>query len=70
MKSVKFTTQVNEKILKEVRAYARSTGLQISKIVTEALREYLQKQKVSPTFGNAMDEVLRENADLLSHLAK
>lgn len=70
MKSIKFATLVDEKVLKEVRFYAKSSGFQISKIVSDALQEYLQKYKIRPAFRKAMDEVFEENSELLSRLAK
>ena len=70
MKTAKFATLVDEKVLKEIRFYAKNTGVQISKIVSDALQEYLQKYKIRPAFRKAMDDVINENEELLSRLAK
>ena len=70
MKLTKFATQVEEKVLKELRSYAKAQDKSISKLVTEALSDYLKKKQVRPAFQNAMDEVLDENEELLRRLAK
>lgn len=70
MKLKKFATQIEETTLQDLRAYAKSTGRSISGVVTEAVGEYLKKTSVRPAFRNAMDEVLRDHADLLNKLAK
>jgi len=70
MKLTKFATQVDLSVLKELRSYAKAEDKNISKLVTEALSDYLKKIKVRPAFRNAMDEVLSENEELLKRLAK
>lgn len=70
MKLTKFATQVDLNVLKELRSYAKNEDKSISKIVTEALSDYLKKIKVRPAFRNAMEEVLAENEELLKRLAK
>jgi len=70
MKLTKFATQVDLSVLKELRSYAKAEDKNISKLVTEALSDYLKKIKARPAFRNAMDEVLSENEELLKRLAK
>jgi len=70
MKLIKFATQVDLNVLKELRSYAKTADKSISKLVTEALSDYLKKIKVRPAFRDAMDEVLSENEELLKRLAK
>ncbi len=70
MKLTKFATQIDEKVLKDLKAYASQADRSISKVVTEAVAEYLQKAQVRPAFRNAMDEVIEEHAELLKRLAK
>jgi len=70
MKLTKFATQVDVSVLKELRSYAKAEDKSISKVVTEALSDYLKKIKVRPAFRNAMEEVLAENEELLKRLAK
>ena len=70
MKLKKFATQIDESALKDLRAYAKSTGRSISSVVSEAVEEYLKRASVRPAFRNAMDEVLEDHAELLKRLAK
>ena len=70
MKLKKFATQIEEPVLEELRAYARSTGRSISGVVSEAVGEYLKRANVRPAFRDAMSEVLDDHAGLLNRLAR
>ena len=70
MKAKKFATQIDEKVLKDLRSYVDQTDRSISSVVSEAVAEYLQRSKVRPAFQSAMNEVLDEHAELLARLAK
>lgn len=70
MKVKKFATQIDEKVLKDLRSYANQTDRSISSVVNEAVAEYLDRSKLRPAFRNAMEEVLNDHQDLLKRLAK
>lgn len=70
MKLKKFATQIDEKVLKDLKSYAEQMDRRISSIVSEAVGEYLSRAKVRPAFQSAMDEVLKDHEELLSRLAK
>ena len=70
MKAKKFATQIDEKVLKDLKTYAHETDRSISGVVTEAVAEYLQRSKLRPAFRNAMDEILNDHEELLKRLAK
>lgn len=70
MKAKKFATQIDEKVLKDLKSYTNETGRSISSIVTEAVAEYLQRSKLRPAFRSAMDEILDDHQELLKRLAK
>lgn len=70
MKAKKFATQIDEKVLKDLRSYARESDRSISGLVTEAVAEYLQRSKLRPAFRNAMNEILDDHQELLQRLAK
>ena len=70
MKVVKFATQIDQRVARELRSFAAETDRSISRIVTEAVAEYLAKYRVRPAFRSAMADVLDENAELLERLAK
>jgi predicted transcriptional regulator len=70
MKAKKFATQIDEAVLKDLKAFVRATDRSISSVVTEAVAEYLHRSKMRPAFRNAMDEVLSDHEELLKRLAK
>jgi predicted transcriptional regulator len=70
MKLKKFATQIDEKVLKELKNFAAASDRSISKVVTEAVAEYLQRVQLRPAFRSAMEEVLEDHAELLERLAK
>ncbi|MGE4130786.1 MAG: hypothetical protein AB7F86_04065 [Bdellovibrionales bacterium] len=70
MKAKKFATQIDEKVLKDLKSYVNETDRSISSVVTEAVAEYLHRSKLRPAFRSAMDEVLDDHAELLKRLAK
>lgn len=70
MKPKKFATQLDEKVLKDLKSFVEQTDRSISSVVNEAVAEYLTRAKVRPAFRSAMDEVLDEHAELLKRLAK
>jgi hypothetical protein len=70
MRLAKFATQVDPKVLKELRAFAKESGKSLSRIVTDALTEHLKLARVRPAFQSAMVEVIEDNQELLKRLAK
>ncbi len=70
MKPVKFATQLDPHVADELRSFAAETDRSISKVVNEAVAEYLAKYRVRPAFRAAIDEVITEHAELLERLAK
>lgn len=70
MKLKKFSTQIDEAVLKDLKNYVKQSDRSISKVVSEAVREYVAKAQIRPAFRKAMDEVIEEHAELLERLAK
>ena len=70
MKAKKFATQIDEKVLKDLKAFVSEADRSISSVVTAAVAEYLDRAKLRPGFRSAMDEVLNEHEELLKRLAK
>jgi len=70
MKAKKFATQIDETVLKDLKAFAKKTDKSISKVVSEAVKEYISRAQVRPAFRSAMDEVLEDHSELLKRLAK
>ena len=70
MKAIKFASQIDEKVLKDLKSYTKETDRSISSVITDAVAEYLQRSKLRPAFRSAMDEVLDDHQELLKRLAK
>jgi hypothetical protein len=70
MKAKKFATQIDEKVLNDLKAYVNQADRSISSVVNEAVAEYLKRSKVRPAFRTAMEEVMGDHAELLKRLAK
>ena len=70
VKQTKFATQMDDAVLKRLRQFARAEDRSISRIVSDAVAEYLDRAAVRPAVRRAIDEVLDENAELLARLAK
>jgi predicted transcriptional regulator len=70
MKQTKFSTQVDEAVLDELKQYSEDSGKSISWIVNEAVAEYLERSRVRPAFIASMNRVLDKHADLMRRLAK
>ena len=69
-KAIKFATQIDEKILKDLKSFANQSDRTISSVVTEAVAEFIHRAKVRPAFRRAMEQVLDDDAELLERLAK
>ena len=69
-RSVKFATQIDEEVLKDLKSYAEQCHQTISTVVSTAVSEYLDRARLKLTFYRAMDDVLDENEELLKLLAK
>ena len=67
--SEKFSTKMNREVLARLREYSHTSDRSISQIVSEAVAEYLGRVEVRPAFRDAVDEVIRENEELLRKLA-
>lgn len=70
MKRVKFATQLDAKVARDLRAFAAQADRSISGLVNDAVSEYLQRYRVRPVFRAALDEVVAEHDELLQRLAK
>ncbi len=72
-KREKFSTQMDSKLLKELKSLAKSEGRQIQSIVEEAVEEYVAENttaRPNPTIMAAAQEATRRYAKTLAYLAK
>jgi hypothetical protein len=70
MKAKKFATQIDAKVLKDLKTFAHQTDRSISSVVSDAIEEYIHRVRLRPAFQKAMDEVLDDHSELLKRLAK
>lgn len=68
--SVKFGSKMDAEVLEALRAHADATGQTLSAVLTEAVREYLERAGVRPAFREATDEVMDRHSELLARLAR
>lgn len=69
-KAVKFASQIDEKVLKDLKVYVAEADRSISSVLTEAVKEYLERARVRPAFRDAVELSLAANSELLKRLAK
>jgi rRNA-processing protein FCF1 len=69
-KQVKFASQIDSRVLAELRQFAKENDRTLSGVLTRAVDEFLQRARVRPAFRKAADAVLDEHDELLRRLAK
>jgi hypothetical protein len=70
MKAVKFSSKMDAKVLRELRAFASESHRTLTSVLDEAAADYLERARVRPAFRRAAERVLERNADLLARLAR
>lgn len=68
--NVKFASQLDARVLKELREYAREHGKTLSGVLTAAVEDFLQRERIRPAFRAATESVIDEHAELLQRLAR
>lgn len=68
--TVKFSSKMDAKVLKGLRAHAEREGRTLSAVLTAAAEQYLQRAAIRPAFRSAARDVLDEHAELLERLAR
>ena len=61
---------MDEKILEELRDFAHEENRDISSLLTEAVKDLLNKKRIKPIFQQVFDEAFEELDDALTELAK
>ena len=70
MAAIKVSSKVDEKVWDELRALARESHRNVSGVLTEAIREYLQRRRVRPVVLKHLDKSIKDNERLGELLAK
>jgi len=70
MDSIKISSKVDEDIWNELKALAAETHQNVSGLLTEAIREYVNRKRVRPIVLNHLEQSIAENEDLGKLLAR
>ena len=70
MQNIKISSKVDEETWNELKALARETHRNVSGLLTEAVREYVQRKRVRPEVLKHLEHSLNENKALGDLLAK
>ena len=70
MQSIKISSKVDEDIWNELKALASETHQNVSGLLTEAIRDYVQRKRVRPVVLNHLEASMTENGALGKLLAK
>ncbi len=66
----KFSSKMDEKVLEDLRSFAKEQNMDISAVLTEAVCDLLNKKRVRPAFKKASVEAFEEFDEALKELAK
>ena len=70
MAAIKVSSKVDEKVWDDLRSMARDSHQSVSGLLTEAIREYLQRRRVRPVVIEHLEESIADNKRLGELLAK
>jgi hypothetical protein len=65
----KFSSQMEAETLAALRRYAEEENRSMSRVLTDAVRLYLETVRVRPAFRSAVEETLRDHDELLRRLS-
>lgn len=66
----KFSSKMDEETLNSLREFANQENRDISALLTEAVKEFLNKKRIKPIFQEMADEAFEELNDALKELSK
>jgi len=70
MKTVKFSSQMDGDVWNELKAFAAESKRSLSGLLTEAIRQYLRRQRLRPLVLDHLEDSLRRNEKLGRLLAE
>lgn len=70
MANIKISSKVDEAVWEDLKLAAQESHQNISGMLTEALRDYLQRRRVRPLVLDHLNDSIRENEELGELLAK
>ncbi|MBN2033471.1 MAG: hypothetical protein JW836_09360 [Deltaproteobacteria bacterium] len=69
MPAVKISSKLDEKVWKDLKELANETHQNVSGLLTEAVREYVQRRRVRPSVLRHLERSMEENEQLGKLLA-
>jgi predicted transcriptional regulator len=69
MSAVKISSKVDEKVWNDLKELANETHQNVSGLLTEAVREYVQRRRVRPSVLRHLERSMEENEQLGKLLA-
>jgi predicted transcriptional regulator len=69
MPAVKISSKLDEKVWNDLKQLANETNQNVSGLLTEAVREYVQRRRVRPSVLRHMERSMEENEQLGKLLA-
>jgi len=70
MPSVKISSKIEEKVWSDLKDLANETHQNVSGLLTEAVREYVERRRVRPVVLRYLEDSMEENEQLGRLLAK
>jgi predicted transcriptional regulator len=70
MAAIKISSRVDEKVWNELRSMARDSHQSVSGLLTEAIREYLERRRVRPVVIEHLEHSVADNERLGELLAR
>ncbi len=70
MATIKISSKIEEAVWDELKLVAQASHQNISGLLTEAVRDYLQRRRVRPVVREHLEASIRKNEELGKLLAK
>jgi predicted transcriptional regulator len=70
MPAVKISSKIDEKVWDDLKALASETHQNVSGLLTEAVREYIERRRVRPIVLKHLESSMEENQELGRLLAQ
>ena len=67
---IKISSKVDEDVWNQLRSLARDSHQDVSELLTEAIREYLQRRRVRPVVIEHLEDSIADNRRLGELLAR
>ena len=70
MPAIKISSKIDEKVWSDLKALAKETHQNVSGLLTEAAREYIERRRVRPIVLQHLETSMEENEELGKLLAQ